>query len=42
MRRNQPPASKGVLEVDWPFFGELARALVQEDLQARAADVLDR
>lgn len=27
MRRSQPPASKGVLEVDWPFFGELCRAL---------------
>jgi hypoxanthine phosphoribosyltransferase len=27
MRRNQPPSSKGVLEVDWPFFGELCRAL---------------
>jgi hypoxanthine phosphoribosyltransferase len=27
MRRNQPPTSKGVLEVDWPFFGELCRAL---------------
>jgi hypoxanthine phosphoribosyltransferase len=27
MRRSQPPTSKGVLEVDWPFFGELCRAL---------------
>ena len=27
MRRNQTPTSKGVLEVDWPFFGELCRAL---------------
>ena len=27
MRRSQPPNSKGVLEVDWPFFGELCRAL---------------
>jgi uncharacterized protein len=27
MRRSQPPASRGVLEVDWPFFGELCRAL---------------
>jgi hypoxanthine phosphoribosyltransferase len=27
MRRNQPSTSKGVLEVDWPFFGELCRAL---------------
>ena len=27
MRRRQPPSSKGVLEVDWPFFGELCRAL---------------
>ena len=27
MRRNQTPSSKGVLEVDWPFFGELCRAL---------------
>jgi hypoxanthine phosphoribosyltransferase len=26
MRRSQPQA-KGVLEVDWPFFGELCRAL---------------
>ena len=24
MRRSQPPSSKGVLEVDWPFFGELS------------------
>lgn len=27
MRRSQQPSSKGVLEVDWPFFGELCRAL---------------
>src|SRR5688500_1030986 len=27
MRRSQPPTSRGVLEVDWPFFGELCRAL---------------
>ena len=27
MRRSQPTTSKGVLEVDWPFFGELCRAL---------------
>jgi uncharacterized protein len=27
MRRSQPPSSKGVLEVDLPFFGELCRAL---------------
>ena len=27
MRRNPAPASRGVLEVDWPFFGELCRAL---------------
>src|ERR671925_2393403 len=27
MRRNQPPPSKGTLEVDWPFFGEICRAL---------------
>ena len=27
MRRSQPSGSKGVLEVDWPFFGELCRAL---------------
>src|SRR3954451_909585 len=27
MRRPQQPASRGVLEVDWPFFGELCRAL---------------
>jgi hypoxanthine phosphoribosyltransferase len=27
MRRSQPPSSKGVLEVDWLFFGELCRAL---------------
>jgi len=26
-RRNPPTASRGVLEVDWPFFGELCRAL---------------
>ena len=27
MRRVPPPGPKGVLEVDWPFFGELCRAL---------------
>jgi hypoxanthine phosphoribosyltransferase len=27
MRRPQPAASRGTLEVDWPFFGELCRAL---------------
>ena len=27
MRRSPPPGPKGVLEVDWPFFGELCRAL---------------
>jgi uncharacterized protein len=26
-RRPQPSASRGVLEVDWPFFGEICRAL---------------
>jgi hypoxanthine phosphoribosyltransferase len=26
-QRPQPSASRGVLEVDWPFFGELCRAL---------------
>ncbi len=27
MRRTTPAGPKGVLEVDWPFFGELCRAL---------------
>jgi hypoxanthine phosphoribosyltransferase len=27
MRRTPTPASRGVLEVDWPFFGEICRAL---------------
>jgi hypoxanthine phosphoribosyltransferase len=27
MRRTPPPSPRGVLEVDWPFFGELCRAL---------------
>jgi hypoxanthine phosphoribosyltransferase len=27
MRRAQPPGPRGTLEVDWPFFGELCRAL---------------
>jgi len=27
MRRNPPPGPRGVLEVDWPFFGEICRAL---------------
>jgi hypoxanthine phosphoribosyltransferase len=27
MRRAPTPGPKGVLEVDWPFFGELCRAL---------------
>ena len=26
-RRTPPPSPRGVLEVDWPFFGELCRAL---------------
>ncbi|MGE3527231.1 MAG: phosphoribosyltransferase, partial [Gemmatimonadales bacterium] len=27
MRRSTPPPPRGVMEVDWPFFGELCRAL---------------
>jgi uncharacterized protein len=27
MRRQSAPSPRGVLEVDWPFFGELCRAL---------------
>src|SRR5919201_5543379 len=27
MKRPSSPGPKGVLEVDWPFFGELCRAL---------------
>jgi uncharacterized protein len=27
MRRSQSTGSRGVLEVDWPFFGEICRAL---------------
>ena len=27
MRRSMPPAPRGVLEIDWPLFGELCRAL---------------
>lgn len=27
MRRSVPQAPRGVLEVDWPFFGEICRAL---------------
>ncbi len=27
MRRTAPSGPRGVLEVDWPFFGELCRAL---------------
>jgi len=27
MRRSPPPGPRGVLEVDWPFFGEICRAL---------------
>ncbi len=27
MRRKIPPATRGVLEIDWPLFGELCRAL---------------
>src|SRR3712207_7876312 len=27
MRRNSSPTPRGVLEVDWPFFGEICRAL---------------
>jgi hypothetical protein len=27
MRRQIPPSTRGVLEIDWPLFGELCRAL---------------
>ena len=27
MRRPIPPTTRGVLEIDWPLFGELCRAL---------------
>ena len=27
MRRTEPDGPRGVLEVDWPFFGEICRAL---------------
>ena len=27
MRRTPAPGPRGVLEVDWPFFGEICRAL---------------
>ena len=27
MRRTIPPSTRGVLEIDWPLFGELCRAL---------------
>src|SRR4029078_9246639 len=27
MRRSAPSGPRGVLEVDWPFFGEICRAL---------------
>ena len=27
MRRTPQPSARGVLEVDWPFFGEICRAL---------------
>ena len=27
MRRTIPPTTRGVLEIDWPLFGELCRAL---------------
>ncbi|MGH7590352.1 MAG: phosphoribosyltransferase [Gemmatimonadales bacterium] len=27
MRRSEPAGPRGVLEVDWPFFGEICRAL---------------
>jgi hypothetical protein len=27
MRRSTPSGPRGVLEVDWPFFGEICRAL---------------
>ena len=28
MRRSAPSGPRGVLEVDWPFFGEICRAAV--------------
>ena len=41
MRQPPPPGPRGVLEVDWPFFGEICRALaLQGGPRLRARVVL--
>ncbi len=41
MKRSNPtPLSRGVLEIDWPFFGELCRALALKVAGAYAPDVV--
>jgi hypothetical protein len=41
MKRAQPaPQPRGVLEVDWPFFGEICRALALKVTRAYAPEVV--
>ena len=40
MRRSQPSGSKGVLEEDWPFFGELCRALALRDAREYEPEIV--
>lgn len=40
MRRAQPSGARGVMEVDWPFFGEICRALALRVAQAYDPEVV--
>lgn len=39
-RRTQPDRAKGVLEVEWPLFGELSRALALKVARAYAPELV--
>ena len=38
--RRTPPTARGVLEVDWPFFGELCRALALRVAREYQPDII--
>jgi hypothetical protein len=40
MKRPVPPPQRGVLEIDWPLFGELNRALALKVAQAYDPDIV--
>lgn len=40
MRRNVPSVQRGLLEIDWPLFGELCRALALRVAQSYAPDLV--